>query len=207
MWQRMRRVVLKAAFAERADLDHAWTAAWTAGERTAAKLAPETEGEMRLEVELDAAREAYDAIRRYQLLRAGPPAPPQPVRDRKTPRRPIRVLARTTLARLINRFRMAARVLVLGHRPATVRFDALDRRIAENCAFGAADIIAARYAPTELTMEENDDVCRKVAWLVYDAIEGYVTYSVEFERDCKKALASAEARRELEGTKDPDIPF
>ncbi|MDB5307957.1 MAG: hypothetical protein JWO38_2159 [Gemmataceae bacterium] len=85
--------------------------------------------------------------------------------------------------------------------------DALDRLIAENCAFGTADVIASRYAPEQPTIEENEDICRKIAWLVYDAIEGYVTYSVEFEQCRKDSLASEEARRELEATKDPDIPF
>lgn len=103
---------------------------------------------------------------------------------------------------------MAARVLVLGERPATVRFDRLDRLIAENCAFWMADLIACRFVLQRATEDEDDDVCRKIAWLVYEAIEAYATYDAESERTCKSQLARAKERERAKGPgEESDIPF
>jgi hypothetical protein len=94
---------------------------------------------------------------------------------------------------------MAFRVLILGHRPATVRFDALDRKIAEKCAFWKADVIASRFVPMRETIDEDDDVWREIAQVVNEAIEAYVTYSVELERRCEENLALQEDNLRAKG--------
>lgn len=209
MWKKLKLRILRAAFADPADSGLVSTAAWGAAERIAAVYLPHTDGEERFDDCAEAYLAVYKAIKQYQELLAGsPPELPEPPRKRQTPRRPLLERGRGFITRVVNRVRMAFRVLVLGHRPATIRFDALDRRIAECCAFWLADVITGRFVPPQESIDEDDDICRKVAWLVYEAIEAYVTYSVESEDLCKVQLASEEeSRRAKEAEKGSDVPF
>ena len=194
MWKALKRRILRAAFTDFADRDFAWTASFEAAERLAATGITPVDAE-KGEVSYSVCMAIFGAIERYQELRAGPlPEPPGPPIEPNTPRRPIRERGRRFLTCLVNRVRMAFRVLVLGHRPATVRFDAIDRRIARNCAFWKADDIAARFVPTRETIDEDDDVWREIAAMVNEAIEAYVTYSVELERRCEVNQALEEER-------------
>ncbi len=76
------------------------------------------------------------------------------------------------------RFIEATKIL-LGARPATVRFDALDKEIAHACAFSTADILTDHrlgfMEPIE-NLGKDHERCRQVAAVVLEAIEGYVTF-------------------------------
>jgi hypothetical protein len=101
----------------------------------------------------------------------------------------------------------AARVLS-GTRPAEVQFDELDDRIADGCAFAAADVIAGRFVP-EPDLATDHENCRQIARLVKNAIKEYA--SEELTNHCREQLRMEKAhRRATEGeAKEHDfrIPF
>lgn len=199
MLNKLKRRILKAVFAHAGDRGPVVEAASEAAERILHAHRPYPSGAAEADAWDAAFVAVLDAIKRYQELRAGPPDRPKPAEPpRRTPRRPLRERGRTVLARFVRRVRMAARVLFLGHRPARVGYDFLDRRIAENCSFWIADIIAGRYSTPHTTIDEDDDLCRKIAWLVYEAIEAYVTYATENEAVVRMEV-QAEERRRREG--------
>ena len=69
--------------------------------------------------------------------------------------------------------------IILGARPSTVRFDALDKHIAEACAFCSADILTGYKLGLMEQLEnldEDHERCRKVAAVILEAIGSYVTF-------------------------------
>ena len=69
--------------------------------------------------------------------------------------------------------------ILLGARPSTVRFDALDKDIAEACAFCAADILTGYtlgFMEQLENLSEDHERCRQVAAVILEAIDGYVNF-------------------------------
>ena len=95
--------------------------------------------------------------------------------------------------------------ILLGARPSTVRFDALDKHIAEACAFCSADILTGYKLGLMEQLEnldEDHERCRKVAAVILEAIESYVTFPKVDEINFRRNMNCLPAPRQ-----PTDIPF
>jgi hypothetical protein len=105
---------------------------------------------------------------------------------------------------------MAAAVKVLaGVRPAETRFDELDRRIAQSCAWEAADTITGRFVPEEDDLEKDHEVCRQVTRVIIRAIESYASHDLteQCRRELRLEEASRRQRAKEAGQSGSEIPF
>jgi hypothetical protein len=105
---------------------------------------------------------------------------------------------------------MVAAVKVLaGVRPAETRCDELDRRIAQSCAWVAADTITGRFVPEEDDLEEDHENCRQVARIIIQAIKSYASH--ELTEQCRRELRQEEASRRQRAKearqRGSEIPF
>jgi hypothetical protein len=97
---------------------------------------------------------------------------------------------------LFQRAREALLVLI-GRRPATVRYDEIEHAIADACAFGVADFIVSSKSGLIEPLDDltaDHGLVRRVAVEVRRAIEMYVTYPVGHERTLRRAAAYKAAR-------------
>jgi hypothetical protein len=103
---------------------------------------------------------------------------------------------------------VAAAKVLAGVRPAEVRFDELDERIADCCAFAAADIIVGRFVPQPDNVEEDHRTCRRVALVVLDAIKQYASHEATQGPLCREQLTAERNRKRRPTTPgDLEIPF
>jgi hypothetical protein len=100
---------------------------------------------------------------------------------------------------------MAVKIL-FGVRPAELSFDELDQRIAECCACEAADVIAGRFIPYR-SFEEDDENCRQVYRLVFQAMKHYATHEAQHGPVCRNELRQEKICRERMKKRRADIPF
>jgi hypothetical protein len=107
---------------------------------------------------------------------------------------------------IVTRVLMVLKVLV-GVRPAEVRFDEVDHRIAGWCAFEAADKIAGRFIPPTDSMDEDDQICREISELVFDAIKGYATHEAHHGPVFREQIRQEKIHRERLAEMDSEIPF
>jgi hypothetical protein len=99
---------------------------------------------------------------------------------------------------------VAAAKVLAGVRPAETRFDELDSRIAECCAWVAADKITGRFVPEEDDLETDHEICRQAARVIIRAIESYASH--ELTEQCRTQLKQEEATRR-QRAKGSEIPF
>ena len=113
----------------------------------------------------------------------------------------------TVYVHIWKRLIAAARVLS-GTQPAEVQFDELDVRIADGCAFAAADVIAGRFVP-EPNLATDHENCRQIAQLIKNAIKEYASH--ELTNHCREQLRLEKAHRsarERQAKEDgSQIPF
>lgn len=103
---------------------------------------------------------------------------------------------------------VAAAKVLAGVRPAEVQFDDLDERIADWCAYAAADVIAGRFVPESNDVEADDRTCGQIALVVLDAIRLYASHEATHGPQCREQLAvERKCTKQVTKPGDREIPF
>jgi hypothetical protein len=103
---------------------------------------------------------------------------------------------------------VAAAKILAGVRPAEVSFGELDQRIADCCAFAAADAIVGRFVPAPDDLGEDHRTCCEVADVVVGAIKLYASHEATHGRHCRRQLrAEANRRKRPPESHDHQTPF